>query len=37
MRIFNLIWKRFFKRKERHDFTPDSAFVMKEEENNGGR
>ena len=31
MKIFNLIWKKVFKKKGRHDFTPNSVFEIKEE------
>ncbi len=31
MKIFNLIWKQVFKKKRRHDFSPNSAFEIKEE------
>jgi hypothetical protein len=32
MGIFRRIWKRLFKKKERHDYTPDSAFKITEDE-----
>lgn len=31
MEIFKLIFQRIFKKKERHDFSPNSAFEIKEE------
>lgn len=34
MRIFNLIWGIFFKKKEIHNYTPNSAFEMEEEKEN---
>ena len=31
MKIFKVIIQKLFKKKERHDFSPNSAFEIKEE------